>query len=61
MSYITIENEAKVAARTSLMSRANALADAEAVIVLKRPWTKGHFRYVLADPACHTFFNASDA
>lgn len=25
----------------------NALADAEAVVALKRPWTKGHFRYVL--------------
>lgn len=25
---------------------ANALADAEAVIALKRPWTKGHFRWV---------------
>jgi translocation protein SEC72 len=26
----------------------NALADADAVISLKRPWTKGHFRYVSA-------------
>lgn len=24
--------------------RVNALTDAEAVIALKRPWTKGHFR-----------------
>jgi translocation protein SEC72 len=23
-----------------------ALADAEAVVILKRPWTKGHFRHV---------------
>jgi len=29
-----------------LTDRANALADAEAVVALKRPWTKGHFRSV---------------
>lgn len=26
------------------LCRANALADAEVVVTLKRPWTKGHFR-----------------
>lgn len=28
------------------MGRINALADAEAVVTLKRPWTRGHYRYV---------------
>ncbi|KAL1409775.1 hypothetical protein Q8F55_003772 [Vanrija albida] len=40
---------------------ANALADAEAVIALKRPWTKGHFRRARALVGLNRIEEARDA
>ncbi|GMK59809.1 hypothetical protein CspeluHIS016_0900260 [Cutaneotrichosporon spelunceum] len=40
---------------------ANALADADAVISLKRPWTKGHFRRARALVGLGRFEDAQDA
>ncbi|KAI9635493.1 uncharacterized protein MKK02DRAFT_44183 [Dioszegia hungarica] len=40
---------------------ANALADAEAVILLKRPWTKGHFRKARALVGLNRVEDARDA
>jgi translocation protein SEC72 len=42
-------------------TRANALADAEAVIALRRPWTKGHFRRARALVGLGRFEEAHDA
>ncbi|WVQ68967.1 uncharacterized protein L199_007177 [Kwoniella botswanensis] len=40
---------------------ANALADAEAVVILKRPWTKGHFRKARALVGLERFEDAKQA
>jgi len=41
--------------------RANALADADAVVALKRPWTKGHFRKARALVGLDRLEEARDA
>ncbi|GAA5880958.1 hypothetical protein JCM3774_001487 [Rhodotorula dairenensis] len=49
------------AAYTSAGEYVNALVDAEAVIQLKRPWIKGHFRKGKALAAMHRFEEAREA